>query len=238
MSEIAASQSARSHLSLRPRSDEAISCETSEERSSGTGLLRRDAPRNDQGVLSTQTCPHQQSRPTTAVASRRGRPALYATACASIRSRCTDRPADQMGRLIACLGIYYCCPAPLAPRRDQPDRPSCCRSPTSVSISSISNSGRRTSTTYRPSDHGFGRPVLVTSLFGRVWCGFTCPQTSGRLFMWVERVIEGDRNERMKRDAARSPRQRLAQDTQARVWLGIAFWTGGAGSCTTSMRRP
>ena len=44
---------------------------------------------------------------------------------------------------------------------------------------------------------------LVTSLFGRVWCGFTCPQTVWTdLFMWVERLIEGDRNERMKRDAA------------------------------------
>ncbi len=44
---------------------------------------------------------------------------------------------------------------------------------------------------------------LVTSLFGRVWCGYTCPQTVWTdLFMWVERLIEGDRNERMHRDAA------------------------------------
>ena len=42
---------------------------------------------------------------------------------------------------------------------------------------------------------------LVTSLFGRIWCGYACPQTVWTdLFMWVERVIEGDRNERMRRD--------------------------------------
>ena len=34
---------------------------------------------------------------------------------------------------------------------------------------------------------------LATSLAGRVWCGFTCPQTVWTdLFMWVERKIEGD----------------------------------------------
>ncbi len=71
---------------------------------------------------------------------------------------------------------------------------------------------------------------LVTSLFGRVWCGYACPQTVWTdLFMWVERLIEGDRNERMKRDAAP-----IRFDTAWRkaakhiVWVGIAFWTGGA----------
>ncbi len=71
---------------------------------------------------------------------------------------------------------------------------------------------------------------LVTSLIGRVWCGYTCPQTVWTdLFMWVERLIEGDRNERMHRDAAP-----LTFDTAWRkatkhaIWLGIAFWTGGA----------
>jgi cytochrome c oxidase accessory protein FixG len=71
---------------------------------------------------------------------------------------------------------------------------------------------------------------LVTSLFGRVWCGYTCPQTVWTdLFMWIERLIEGDRNERMKRDAGP-----VSFDTIWRkalkhaAWLGIAFWTGGA----------
>ena len=71
---------------------------------------------------------------------------------------------------------------------------------------------------------------LVTSLFGRVWCGFTCPQTVWTdLFMWVERVIEGDRNERMKRDAAPVTLDSVWRKTlKHAVWLGIAFWTGGA----------
>ena len=71
---------------------------------------------------------------------------------------------------------------------------------------------------------------LVTSLVGRVWCGYTCPQTVWTdLFMWIERVIEGDRNERMKRDAAA-----MSFDTAWRkvakhgAWFIIAFWTGGA----------
>ena len=71
---------------------------------------------------------------------------------------------------------------------------------------------------------------LVTSLFGRLWCGYTCPQTVWTdLFMWVEQWVEGDRNERMQRDAAA-----LNADTIWKkflkhwIWLGIAFWTGGA----------
>ena len=71
---------------------------------------------------------------------------------------------------------------------------------------------------------------LVTSLAGRVWCGYTCPQTVWTdLFMWIERGIEGDRNERMRRDA-----EPLNADTiwkkglKHAIWLAIAFWTGGA----------
>ena len=71
---------------------------------------------------------------------------------------------------------------------------------------------------------------LVTSLLGRVWCGYTCPQTVWTdLFMWIERLVEGDRNERMKRDAGS-----LTFDSAWRkvvkhgTWLVIAFWTGGA----------
>ena len=70
----------------------------------------------------------------------------------------------------------------------------------------------------------------VTSLFGRVWCGFTCPQTVWTdLFMWVERLIEGDRNARIRLDAEpwgpRKRRLRLAKHT---AWIAIAMATGGA----------
>ena len=71
---------------------------------------------------------------------------------------------------------------------------------------------------------------LVTSLFGRVWCGYTCPQTVWTdLFMTVERWIEGDRNARMKRDAAPWTRGTyLRKFAKHWVWFWIAFWTGGA----------
>jgi len=70
----------------------------------------------------------------------------------------------------------------------------------------------------------------ATSLFGRVWCGFTCPQTVWTdLFMWVERVIQGDRNERMKLDRApwTAAKWRKKILTHA-AWLAIAAATGGA----------
>lgn len=71
---------------------------------------------------------------------------------------------------------------------------------------------------------------LVTSLFGRIWCGYSCPQTVWTdLFMWVERQIEGDRNERMKRDAAPLSLATIwRKAAKHAIWLGIAFWTGGA----------
>jgi cytochrome c oxidase accessory protein FixG len=71
---------------------------------------------------------------------------------------------------------------------------------------------------------------LVTSLFGRIWCGYSCPQTVWTdLFMWVERLIEGDRNERMKRDAAPLTLRTIWRKAAKHgAWVGIAFWTGGA----------
>src|SRR5262245_7518850 len=71
---------------------------------------------------------------------------------------------------------------------------------------------------------------LATSLLGRVWCGFTCPQTVWTdLFMWVERWIEGDRNKRLKLDAAPlSVSKALKKVSKHGVWLLIALATGGA----------
>jgi cytochrome c oxidase accessory protein FixG len=70
----------------------------------------------------------------------------------------------------------------------------------------------------------------ATSLFGRVWCGFACPQTVWTdLFMWVERRIQGDRNARRKLDLQPWTGEWLRKKaiTHA-VWLGIAMATGGA----------
>jgi cytochrome c oxidase accessory protein FixG len=71
---------------------------------------------------------------------------------------------------------------------------------------------------------------LVSSLYGRVWCGFACPQTVWTdLFMWVERRIQGDRAERMRLDQAPwdARKLRLKAATHA-AWLLIAAATGGA----------
>lgn len=71
---------------------------------------------------------------------------------------------------------------------------------------------------------------LVTALFGRVWCGFACPQTVWTdLFLVVERFFEGDRNARIKRDRGPWTRDKALRKTgKHTVWLVVAFATGGA----------
>lgn len=71
---------------------------------------------------------------------------------------------------------------------------------------------------------------LITALAGRVWCGFACPQTIWTdLFMLVERWVEGDRNKRLKLDAAPFSLNKLARrTTKHAIWLLIALATGGA----------
>jgi len=71
---------------------------------------------------------------------------------------------------------------------------------------------------------------LVTSLAGRVWCGYTCPQTVWTdLLVTVERWVEGDRNARMRLDRAPwtwgKVRKRAVKHA---IWVLIAIATGGA----------
>ncbi|MBN9602169.1 MAG: cytochrome c oxidase accessory protein CcoG [Afipia felis] len=76
---------------------------------------------------------------------------------------------------------------------------------------------------------GFGL-FLVTSTVGRAWCGYTCPQTVWvDLFLVVERAVEGDRNARIKLDAATwSVGKLFKRVTKHLIWLIIAVLTGGA----------
>lgn len=71
---------------------------------------------------------------------------------------------------------------------------------------------------------------LTTALFGRLWCGYACPQTVWTdLYIVVERLFEGDRNARMRLDAEPMSFDKLWRKTGKHlVWLGIAFGTGGA----------
>jgi len=69
---------------------------------------------------------------------------------------------------------------------------------------------------------------LFTTVAGRLWCGYTCPQTVyTELFLWVERKIEGDRSRRMKLDAAPWGVRKLGlKSAKHGVWLAVALWTG------------
>ncbi len=71
---------------------------------------------------------------------------------------------------------------------------------------------------------------LMNALAGRVWCGYLCPQTVWTdLFFWTERLFEGDRRERMLKDAGPWTAQRAREKTlKHTTWLLIAWWTGGA----------
>lgn len=68
----------------------------------------------------------------------------------------------------------------------------------------------------------------VTVLLGRVWCGFTCPQTVWTLmFMSIEHFCEGDRNKQIKLDRqAWNGEKILRKGSKHGLWLLIAFITG------------
>ena len=71
---------------------------------------------------------------------------------------------------------------------------------------------------------------LATSLLGRVWCGYACPQTVWTdLYMLVERLVEGDRNARMRLDKMPwSVAKAGRKAAKHAIWLLIALATGGA----------
>ena len=71
---------------------------------------------------------------------------------------------------------------------------------------------------------------LMNAVGGRIWCGYLCPQTVWTdLFYAVERLIEGDRRERMKKDAEGYTLQRYSEIVlKHSIWIMIAWWTGGA----------
>lgn len=68
----------------------------------------------------------------------------------------------------------------------------------------------------------------ITNFAGRVWCGYTCPQSAWSfIFMWIEERTEGTRNQRMKLDkASMSPEKLRKKALKHTAWLIVAFWTG------------
>lgn len=71
---------------------------------------------------------------------------------------------------------------------------------------------------------------LVTTVVGRAWCGYACPQTVWTdLFLVVERWVEGDRAARIRLDKAPSSLGKaVKRATKYAIWLLIALLTGGA----------
>ena len=69
---------------------------------------------------------------------------------------------------------------------------------------------------------------LFTAVAGRLWCGYACPQTVyTEIFMWLERVIEGDRLRRMKLDrGGLSARKIGLKAAKHAAWIALALWTG------------
>jgi len=68
----------------------------------------------------------------------------------------------------------------------------------------------------------------VTSLAGRLWCGYACPQTVWtEIFLWIERKIEGSRNQQMKRDSGKmTPAKFRVKALKHFVWISFSLYTG------------
>ena len=69
---------------------------------------------------------------------------------------------------------------------------------------------------------------FFTTLAGRLWCGYACPQTVWtEVFIWIERKIEGDRAKRQKLDRSEfGSRKLMLKAAKHTVWIVFALWTG------------
>lgn len=69
---------------------------------------------------------------------------------------------------------------------------------------------------------------LFTAVAGRLWCGFSCPQSVyTEMFMWIERKVEGDRSARIRLDNAPWTADKFYKKSLKHgLWLALAIWTG------------
>ncbi len=69
---------------------------------------------------------------------------------------------------------------------------------------------------------------FFTAIFGRVWCGFACPQTVWtEVFLWIERKIDGDRMKQMRLAKMPWNREKLVKRTgKYSAWILFSLWTG------------
>jgi cytochrome c oxidase accessory protein FixG len=69
---------------------------------------------------------------------------------------------------------------------------------------------------------------FFTALAGRLWCGYACPQTVyTEIFLWLERLAEGDRLARMRLDGARWSVEKVTRKSIKQIlWIGLSLVTG------------
>ena len=69
---------------------------------------------------------------------------------------------------------------------------------------------------------------LFTAVAGRLWCGFSCPQTVyTEIFMWIESKVEGDRSARMRIDKSGWTLEKIWKKSLKQfLWIVLSLWTG------------
>lgn len=69
---------------------------------------------------------------------------------------------------------------------------------------------------------------LFTTVAGRLWCGYTCPQTVySEIYMWMEQKIEGDRIARMRLDDSKWNLNKITRKSMKQLaWISFGLWTG------------
>jgi cytochrome c oxidase accessory protein FixG len=69
---------------------------------------------------------------------------------------------------------------------------------------------------------------FFTAVAGRLWCGYACPQTVyTEIFLWLERITEGDRLTRMRLDASPWRAEKIfCKSAKQGLWIGLALFTG------------
>lgn len=68
---------------------------------------------------------------------------------------------------------------------------------------------------------------FITTYLGRVWCGYTCPQTVWTfIFIWFEEKLEGARNKRIKLDQMPWDMNKICRKTAKHgIWILISLLT-------------
>ncbi len=68
---------------------------------------------------------------------------------------------------------------------------------------------------------------FVTTFAGRVWCGFTCPQTAWtNIFIWFEEKFEGPRNKRIKLDQRKLDKDKFfRKSAKHTAWVAVSLLT-------------